>query len=295
MDKLLSDSAQVEFSARVKDILRALIIDDWQSEANYQHQNFAERRWQHVKKNLNWYMNHRNVDPEAWLLCIIWIADVMNHTAEKSLGWRMPLEVLTGETVDISILLCFLFWDVVYVSRYKDKSYKGLPGSAKSSEIRGRFVGFAWSVGHGLTFKVLTDDSKRIICRSRLRLANEGENNLKLDMEAGAVPSASTYTPSEMLKEEIYFPPSTCSTAHSPSKILRPQQWMMRMRTLHVPLCSDVVVTHKKASDSTRSSVTASSILEPSCLVRNSLTKVTPTLNPGASSMMTADRRSYPS
>ena len=67
-------------------------------------------------------MNHRNVDPEAWLLCIIWIADVMNHTAEKSLGWRMPLEVLTGETVDISILLCFLFWDVVYVSRYKDKS-----------------------------------------------------------------------------------------------------------------------------------------------------------------------------
>ncbi len=43
MDKLISDSARLEISARVKDVLRALIIDDWQSERNYQHQNFAER------------------------------------------------------------------------------------------------------------------------------------------------------------------------------------------------------------------------------------------------------------
>ena len=63
MDKLISDSARTEISARVKDILRSLCIDDWQSEAQYQHQNFAERRWQHFKKNLNWYMNYRNVPP----------------------------------------------------------------------------------------------------------------------------------------------------------------------------------------------------------------------------------------
>ena len=41
MDKLISDSTAVETSDRVKDILRALIINDWQSEANCQHQNFA--------------------------------------------------------------------------------------------------------------------------------------------------------------------------------------------------------------------------------------------------------------
>jgi hypothetical protein len=133
-------------------------------------------------------MNWRNVDPQAWLLCAKWIADVMNHTSEKSLKWRPPLQVLTGQTIDISILLCFLFWDVVYVSRYNDQQYKGQIGSQKSSEIRGRFVGFAWSVGHALTFKVLTDDTKKVICRSRVRLAKDGENNLKLDVEAGAVP-----------------------------------------------------------------------------------------------------------
>ena len=43
MDKLITDGARVEQSARVKDALRMLIIKDWQSEANCQHQNFAER------------------------------------------------------------------------------------------------------------------------------------------------------------------------------------------------------------------------------------------------------------
>ncbi len=188
MDKLITDSARVEISRRVRDILRSLIIDDWQSEANYQHQNFAEHRWRHFKRNIQWYMNWRNVDANAWLLCAKWIADVMNHTAEKSLDWRPPLQVLTGQTIDISIMLCFLFWDVVYCTRYKDKKYRGQIGSDKSSEIRGRFVGFAWDVGHVLTFKILTDDTKKVICRSRLRLSKEGINNLKLDTEAGAVP-----------------------------------------------------------------------------------------------------------
>ena len=188
MDKLISDSAKVEISRRVKDILRALCIDDWQSERGYQHQNFAELRWGHFRRKHHWYMNLRNVPPEAWLLCAHWIADVMNHTSEKSLNWRTPLEVLTGQTTDISILLCFLFWDVVYVPRYKDKHYSGMIGSEKSSEIRGRFVGFSWDVGNALTFKILTDDTKKVICRSQVRLAVDGENNLKLEAEAGVIP-----------------------------------------------------------------------------------------------------------
>ena len=187
-NQLQSDSANVEKSARVKDILRALVISDWQSEPNYQHQNPAERRWQHLKKNVQWYMNLRNVPANAWLLCCQWVADVMNHTSEKSLKWRPPLEVLTGQTIDISAMLCFLFWDVVYVARYKSSEYQGQVGSKKSSEIRGRFVGFARHVGHALTFKILTDDTKEIISRSVVRLGKDGTNNLKLDVQAGAVP-----------------------------------------------------------------------------------------------------------
>jgi len=41
MDTLTSDHANYEMSARVKDILRALMIRHWKSEPHYQHQNFC--------------------------------------------------------------------------------------------------------------------------------------------------------------------------------------------------------------------------------------------------------------
>lgn len=56
--------------------------------------------------------------PSAWLLCTEWVADVMSHTAEQSLGWRPALQVITEQTIDISIMLYFLFWDIVYCPGY---------------------------------------------------------------------------------------------------------------------------------------------------------------------------------
>ena len=147
MDKLISDNADAEVSARVKDVLRALCIDDWQSEPHYQWQNFAERRWKHLKYNIQWYMNLKDVQPNCWFLCAQWVADVMNLTAEKSLGWRTPLEVLTGETQDISILLCFLFWDPVYIKRYEEGGYLNQ-------------VGFSWTT-HRRSFTDLVYDLRK--------------------------------------------------------------------------------------------------------------------------------------
>jgi len=61
----------------------------------------------------------------------------MNHTAEKSLGNRPRLQILEGHTIHISVLLYFLFWDIVYVSRVDDKEHHGQIGSKKSSLVRG--------------------------------------------------------------------------------------------------------------------------------------------------------------
>lgn len=107
-------------------------------------------------------MRWQNVDAEAWLLCLIWVAHVMNHKVEKSLKWRPPLQVLTGQTIDISILLVYLFWVAIYVSRHDNTQYRGQVGSEKSSKLQGRFIGFAWSIGHALTFKVLLDNTKKV-------------------------------------------------------------------------------------------------------------------------------------
>jgi hypothetical protein len=45
--------------------VRSMIIQHWQSEHHYQHQNFLEHHWQHFKHHVNWFMNWQNIDPEA--------------------------------------------------------------------------------------------------------------------------------------------------------------------------------------------------------------------------------------
>jgi hypothetical protein len=59
-------------------------------------------------------MNHTGA---PCLLCLKYIIYVFNHTANKILEWKAPLQFLTGETTDISILLHFTFFDKVYISR----------------------------------------------------------------------------------------------------------------------------------------------------------------------------------
>ena len=80
MDKLISDSAQSEISTRVKDILRDLFIDDWQSEAHHQHQNYAEKRHQTVKRQTNTLLDRTGAPSFTWLLAMCYVCFVLNHT-----------------------------------------------------------------------------------------------------------------------------------------------------------------------------------------------------------------------
>ena len=91
MDKLISDHAQVEISNRVHDILRANCIDDWQSEPHHQHQNHAERRWGVIKPLVNLLLNRTGAPAHCWLLALLYVCCVLNHTAIGSLGWRNRL------------------------------------------------------------------------------------------------------------------------------------------------------------------------------------------------------------
>ena len=82
-----------------------------------------------------------------------------------------------------------MFWDVACVSRKGDSGFSNEVGDEDTDQIRGRFVGFAWDVGHHLTFKVLTEGkSRQVTHRSRLTLASEEYRYLRLNAEAGDVP-----------------------------------------------------------------------------------------------------------
>jgi hypothetical protein len=187
MDKLISDRAQTEISKKVLDILRNYIIDDWQSEPYHEHQNPAERRYQTIKTYTNKLLDRTGATANSWLLALTYICFIFNHVAAETLEWQTPLQQLTGVTTDISALLYFTFWEPVYYATGDSMKYEGKPGfPSETSEARGRFVGFGESVGDVLTYKVLTDDTHKIIFRSYVRsVLPNGEQNKRLDSTDG--------------------------------------------------------------------------------------------------------------
>ena len=180
MDKLLSDRAQTETGTRAQNILRALFISSWQSEPHQQQQNPAERKYQTLKRYTNTILSRTGAPANTWLLCLLYVCFLLYHLACWSLQWQTPLEALEGSTPDISPLLRFSFWDPVY---YKlDDSY--FPSG--STEGRGRWVGIAENVGHAMTYKILTDDTKKVIYRLNVRSAlTKEDRNKRVDLLGG--------------------------------------------------------------------------------------------------------------
>ena len=82
MDTLISDRAQVENNHRVLDILCHLCINDWQSEAHMQQQNFAERKYRDVKAKTKRILNETGAPDCTWLLAMQYVCFILN---------RMPL------------------------------------------------------------------------------------------------------------------------------------------------------------------------------------------------------------
>ncbi|MFM8621767.1 MAG: reverse transcriptase domain-containing protein, partial [Holophagaceae bacterium] len=183
--RLLSDSAIVIRSSRVKDILRALFIGQWTSKPHRQHQNVMERRYQSAKRLTNLLLDRSGCPESCWLLCLQYVCTVLNCSACKSLDWEVPLTVLLGVTVDVSPLLRFYWYQPVLFAT----DHASFPSTSK--EDFGYFVGISTHCGHAMTFKILTNDTNKIIHRSQVRPANDPSRpNLRLtELLDGEVPS----------------------------------------------------------------------------------------------------------
>ena len=68
-----------------------------------------------------------------------------------------PLQKATGQVNDISPLLTFYWWQPVYYCQNE----ASFPKDTK--EGRGHWVGVAEHVGHVMTYKILTDDTHKVI------------------------------------------------------------------------------------------------------------------------------------
>jgi hypothetical protein len=213
MSKLISDRAQVKISYKVVDILlRALFISSWQSsEPHQQHQNYAENCYQTVKT-----MGNTILAPSyTWLLCLAYVCFILNFTVSSALNGGVPIQRATGFTNDISPLLRFRFWEPVYYN-------STFP--SKSREQLGRFVGIAENVGHFMTFKILTDDTNKILFCSNVRSALDPKaKNLRLDPLSGetSVPVIIKMSLIPVITKSInarpcpFFTPATLLARHS--------------------------------------------------------------------------------
>ena len=166
--RLLADHISYHASIQVLDYLRMLWIQLWFSEAYYQHQNPFERRYQTFKRIVNRTMDRTSTPPELWFLCMTYVAYVLNRVSDPTLNFKQPIHVATGVVGDISSITSFQWMEPVY---YKlDNKRFTFPDTG---EALGYFVGIAEQIGHAMTFKILTHDTRKIIDRSSVRSAND--------------------------------------------------------------------------------------------------------------------------
>ena len=106
----------------------------------------------------------------------MYVCFVLNNAFSEVIQ-STPLCQAYGTNNDISPMLYFSFYEPVYY--LVDEAT--FPSDSK--ELRGRWVGVSENVGHFMTYKILTDDTRWIIHRSNIRsAADPNARNLRLDL-----------------------------------------------------------------------------------------------------------------
>jgi hypothetical protein len=134
------------------------------SEPNMHNQSPAEGVVREIRRK--WYrvMFKKNVPKLFCDYGLRWVCEVMSrtHTRTQRINGGIPLQNVTGETVDISNYLDFGFYDYVV---YRDNA-------ALSESKMGRWLGVAKNVATMLTFYVLTKTGQ-VVSRSSVERVKE--------------------------------------------------------------------------------------------------------------------------
>ena len=158
-------------------------VQDYQSEPYHQHQNKPENRFGLAKLYNNTVTNTSGCPACCWLLCLHYICGVLNHLASPTLQGICPVQALEGTTPDISFMFHYSFYEPVY---YRiDSSEPDLHFPSSSNDKKGYWVGFADNQGDILTWRILTEDTQKIIIRSGIQSALRTTTNQRLASPSG--------------------------------------------------------------------------------------------------------------
>ena len=194
MDTLISDGGKYDISKGVTDLLHSLFIQDYQSESYHQDQNKTENCLGPAKRYTNTVMNTSGCLACCWLLCLQYICVVLHHLAAPTLQGICSVQALQGTTPDISFMLHSSFYEPVYYRIEFSEPDFHLPSS--SNEKKGHWVGFADNPGDRLTWRILTEDTQKIIICSGIQSALRTTTNQCLASPSGegtTLPSSIPY------------------------------------------------------------------------------------------------------
>ena len=183
MDTLISDGGKYDISKGVTDLLHSLFIQDYQSESYHQDQNKTENCFGRAKRYTNTVMNTSGCLACCWLLCLQYICVVLHHLASPTLQGICPVQALQGTTPDISFMLHSSFYEPVYYRIEFSEPDFHLPSS--SNKKKGYWVGFADNQGDRLTWRILTEDTQKIIICSGIQSALRTTTNQCLASPSG--------------------------------------------------------------------------------------------------------------
>ena len=183
MDTLISDGANYDISKGVTDLLHSLFIQNYQSESYHQDQTKTETCFGPAKRCTNTVMNTSGYLACCWLLCLQYIFVVLHHLASPTLQGIYPGQALQGTTPDISFMLHTSSYEPVYYRIEFSEPEFHLPSS--SNEKKGYWVGFANNQGDRLTWRILTEDTHKIIICSGIQSALSTTTNQCLASPSG--------------------------------------------------------------------------------------------------------------
>ncbi len=146
---LVTDNSQTQTGKKWEATSRANMSKQRTTAPHNQNQNSAERKIQVVKSRTDQALRISCTPLVFWCYCLYFIVDCLNHSSTESIGWRSPMELLHGDTPDISMFR-FEFWQPVEV-------YDNPAPFPKPKLIDARFIGIAWHHGDALTYKVWTE------------------------------------------------------------------------------------------------------------------------------------------
>ena len=197
---LLTDNAMEETRGEWEKVVTKLLIPQRTTEPHSGWQNKAEAEIRELKKQLRRVMHKYRTPEPFWCFALTYVCKIRQVTSRPVLQYRTPVEILTGDTPDVSEYIHFDFYSWV---KYRD------PVMSPEEPLQlGKWLGVAQNVGQAMCYYVLKSTGY-VITRTTVRpllteeLTNEAERKARDDFDDKMKDKHGVFDPTSIRADEF--------------------------------------------------------------------------------------------